>query len=86
MLGKLIRYDFKAVQRLLFPVYGAKIVLSVVIGLTSHTDGGSGYTVFQISMTLFMMILFAAVLLCGYRSEVADDADALGARLQGGAP
>jgi len=66
MLGKLIRYDFKAVQRLLFPVYGAMIVLSVVIGLTSHTGSGSGYTVFQISMMLFMMILFAAVLLTIY--------------------
>lgn len=66
MLGKLIRYDFKAVQRLLFPVYGAMIVLSVVIGLTSRSDSGSGYTVFQISMMLFMMIVLAAILLTIY--------------------
>ncbi len=33
-----------------------------------------------------LALLFATVLLCGYRGEVADDAEALGARLGGGAP
>ncbi len=33
-----------------------------------------------------LALLFATVLLCGYRGEVADDAEALGARLEGGAP
>lgn len=50
MLGTLIKYEFKAVGRLLLPLYGAWLIAAVMLGLSIGNSGPSGES------TLFIVI------------------------------
>ena len=58
MLGKLIKYDFCSIARILFPVYGALLVAAVLLGISSRDT--------QVSLTIAMIysaLLIAAILM-----------------------
>lgn len=72
MLGKLIKYEFKATARNLLPVYIALMVLSIITkifwGVNGFRDGGatvSGITEFirVMSMFLYVIIFIAAIVM-----------------------
>lgn len=57
MLGKLLKYDFMAIGRLLLPLYGALMVLALLIGISAH--GRS-----DLSMSLWVL-LYIGVIMAG---------------------
>jgi len=65
MLGKLLKYDFKAVGRIMLPMYAAMMVLGIVIGVTARIETG-GKTLLSIWMLLFFLLVMAAVILTVY--------------------
>lgn len=70
MLGTLIKYEFKAVGRLLLPLYGAWLIAAVLLGLSIGNDGMGqsplfitlsgilygGFTMVAVILTCIMLI------------------------------
>ena len=60
MLGKLIKYEFKATARIFLPLFSALLIVSAITKLLS---GASVNVPFAISMTLSVMLIIAAFVL-----------------------
>ena len=64
MLGTLMKYEFKAVGRLLLPLYGAWLVAAIMLGLSLGGDGTGNSPLFvTISGVLYGGACVAAVIL-----------------------
>lgn len=65
MLGTLMKYEFKAVGRILLPLYGAWVIVAVILGLSLRSDGSSEPNDFIIGLTavLFALVTVAAVVI-----------------------
>jgi hypothetical protein len=70
MLRKLIRYDFKALTRILFPFFGGVLALSllasVMMRITTNFSLGNGFVESLITMcaTFFIALAFIALAAC----------------------
>lgn len=60
MLGTLMKYEFKAVGRVLLPLYAACVVISIMLGLSLRSDGVSEPSNFLIVITALLFV-FAIV-------------------------
>ena len=60
MLGKLLKYEFKATGRILLPLYGLMIITALIAGLTLGPDAG---TVSAIITMIFVGIAVALSLI-----------------------
>ncbi|MGN1388036.1 MAG: hypothetical protein ACI4WR_00145 [Bulleidia sp.] len=58
MLGKLLKYDFLSIGRILLPLYGAILVAAALVGISSRTTDVS-LTI----MTIYMFLVMAAMIL-----------------------
>lgn len=63
MLGKLIKYDFLAIGRLLLPLYAALIAVSLLLGITVRMNLQNGVAVLIIIYTL---IITAGMVMTAY--------------------
>ncbi len=71
MLGKLFKYEFKACSRVIFPVFGAAIIMSVMAALSlaitpssiSNTSQAVIGVLISLVMIVFAFLLFASMLL-----------------------
>ncbi|MCI7145892.1 MAG: hypothetical protein MR991_05590 [Clostridiales bacterium] len=63
--GRLFRYEFKAVGRVMFPLYGALIASSIIFGFSNlvMSDGGAGEIVSVTSAILYGLMVMAVVAL-----------------------
>lgn len=67
--GRLFKYEFKAVGRVMLPLYGAMIVSSIIFGLTNLINSGneSGVLTFTSAilygLTVMAVVAFTAVML-----------------------
>ena len=59
MLGKLIKYDFKAIGKQMFPVYGVMLVLSLLLSLMIKLNFGEN-GIFGTMMFLYAISLLAS--------------------------
>lgn len=69
MLGTLMKYEFKAVGRLLLPLYGAWILTAVILGLSFRlyrTTSGIWQVIMTGSTTLYGLFSAAAVILTAF--------------------
>lgn len=64
MLTKLLKYEFKACARMLLPMYGALIILSLINGLNMRLDTGYNF-IFGLSITLTSALCFA-IAICSF--------------------
>ncbi len=60
MLGKLLKYEFKATGRILLPLYGLMIITALIAGLTLGPDAG---TVSAIITMIFVGIAVASMVM-----------------------
>ena len=83
MLGKLLKYEFKATGRVMLPFLGGLLVLAVVARLASSVIGNN--RVFDLLSTLILMAYFLSLVAMGtvtvvllvyrfYRSMLSDEA------------
>ncbi|MBQ9425220.1 MAG: hypothetical protein IJU42_04680 [Erysipelotrichaceae bacterium] len=63
MLGKLIKYDFKAMCRYLYPIYIALVVLTLVFSLMVKFNFDEGF-LFSIFAFLFIAALNGSIIAC----------------------
>ncbi len=63
MLGKLIKYDFKAMCRYLYPIYIALVVLTLVFSLMVKFNFDEGF-LFSIFAFLFVAALNGSIIAC----------------------
>lgn len=64
MLGTLMKYEFKAVGRILLPLYAAWLIASILLGLSLNSDIAGGSTLFiTLSGLLYSGATIAAILL-----------------------
>lgn len=65
MLGTLMKYEFKAVGRILLPLYGAWIIVAVMLGLSLRSDGTSDPNEMMIALSgvLYAFATVAAVVI-----------------------
>ncbi len=61
MLGTLLKYEFKAVGRLLLPLYGAWLIAAVMLGLSVGNGRAAGSSVFMIAISGILYGTFAMV-------------------------
>ena len=61
MLGTLLKYEFKAVGRLLLPLYGAWLIAAVMLGLSVGNDGTFGGSTLMIIISGILYGTFAMV-------------------------
>ena len=61
MLGTLLKYEFKAVGRLLLPLYGAWLIAAIMLGLATAGTGTSGGSVLFIVVSGILYGAFAMV-------------------------
>lgn len=60
MLGTLMKYEIKAVARLLLPLYGAWIIVAFLLGLSLRSDGISSNSNVVITLTGLLYAFFTA--------------------------
>ncbi len=63
MLGTLIKYEFKAVGRLLLPLYGAWLIAAVMLGLSIGESAGNGPLFITLSGLLYGGAAMVSVIL-----------------------
>ena len=62
MLGKLLKYDFRSIGRILFPVYGAMLVAAILLGLSSRNTNVSLTIAIIYSVLLIAAMVMTVVL------------------------
>lgn len=62
MLGKLLKYDFKSIARILLPIYGAFLVVSVLLGAQSGSRSISP-AILSIFIALFTVAIILTIVL-----------------------
>lgn len=62
MLGTLMKYEFKAVSRILMPLYGAWLIVAILFGIATNTSGSFTNVFLTISGTLYGFLAAAAVI------------------------
>lgn len=69
MLGKLLKYDFKAIGRILLPIFGATLIIAIVNGVWPWAESfatlGSVMGTLAIGRIIAMFLFFAAAAFCG---------------------
>lgn len=69
MLGKLLKYEFKAIGRTLLPFYGALVVIAAIIGIMfrvsdmSNTNGTVSAIIAGIMLILYVVLLCVVVVM-----------------------
>lgn len=67
MLGKLLKYEFKAVGRVLLPLYGALIIMSILLGFTAGFIQATFWLnliiTFLYTATAIAVVVFSIILL-----------------------
>ena len=64
MLGKLLKYDFKSIARILLPIYGAFLVVSVLLGAqsASHSISPAILSIFTALFTVAIILTIVLVI------------------------
>lgn len=63
MLGTLLKYEFKAVGRILLPLFGAWLIAAALLGLSIGGDGGQSVLFMVLTALLYGGVAMAALIL-----------------------
>ena len=63
MLGTLLKYEFKAVGRILLPLFGAWLIAAALLGLSIGGDGGQSVLFMALTALLYGGVAMAALIL-----------------------
>lgn len=63
MLGTLLKYEFKAVGRILLPLFAAWLIASVLLGLSLGGDGSQSNLLITLTAVVYIFVAVAAVVI-----------------------
>ena len=66
MLGKLMKYDFKALAKMLFPVYGVMIALMFVVSLMArlNLENNALFVILALLLGFLIAASFTVTIIC----------------------